>query len=383
MPLERRELIDAVRAELQGEVKQDVQKIEKGIREITDENKARFARIEAALDKQEIGFKRMAGAPIVSGPCKYFPSTQEQKEFSEYLHKGELMGPELKALHVGDATLGGYLAPDEYIARVIEKLTEISPIRRIAYVQPTSAVVLELPKETGQFDGAWVSEIGERTETTGQSFGLEKIPVHECYALIKASRQLVEDSRVNLDEFLIDRFARRLNKLEGAGFVNGDKVGKPEGILTNADIGFVISGNADLLTPDGLLDLVYELPSDYRKNASFIMNRKTILAARKLKEATTNAYIWERSLALGQPETLLSYPIVECPDMPDVAAGTYPVAFGDFGLGYCIADRIDFQVQVLREKYVEYGLLGYMGRKRVGGQVILPAAIVKQKIAAA
>lgn len=382
MPDEKQEIIDEVEVKLARQFKGDIEKIDALLKDFKAKHDARVKALEIHMDRQEVAFKRVAGAPIVSGPREYFPSSQEQKDFSEYLHKGELMGPELKSLNLGDLTLGGFLCPDEFVNRVIEKLTEISPIRQLAYVQPTSATTLEMPREVGTFDAAWVAEIGERTETTGTTFGLEKIPVHECYALVKVSRQLIEDSRVNLDEFLAERFARRLNKLEGAAFVSGNAAGKPEGILTNANVGEVVSGSADALTPDGLLNLVYELPVDYRRSASFIMNRKTILAVRKLKEATTNAYIWERSLAAGQPETLLSYPVVECPDMPDVAAGAFPVVFGDLRQAYVIADRVGIQVQVLREKYVEYGLLGYMGRKRVGGQVVLADAIKKQKISA-
>jgi HK97 family phage major capsid protein len=344
---------------------------------------ARVHALELHADKQEVAYKQMRGAPIVSGPREYFPGTLEQKEFSDFLHRGGLVGPELKSLRVGDATLGGYFAPDEYSSRVIEKLTEISPLRQLAYVQPTSAATLEIPKETGDFEGAWVGEVGERTETTGETFGLEKIPAHEFYALVKVSRQLIEDSQVNLDEFLLARFARKLNKLEGAAFVSGNAIAKPEGILTNANVGYVISGDANLITADGLVNLAYSLPTDYRKGASFIMNRATIGTIRKLKETGTGAYLWERSYATGQPETLLGYPIYEAVDMPDVAANAFPVVFGDFRLGYTIADRIDLQVQVLREKYVEFGLFGYMARKRVGGQVVLPEAIRKLKIAAA
>jgi len=363
------------------EEEQLIKQIQAGIAEIKDGHQKQINDMKRILDRREIEQKKMVDVLSLPGLREYFPSSQEQKDFSEYLHKGALMGPEMKTLNLGDATLGGYLAPDEFLARVIEKLTEISPVRQLAWVQPTSATILEIPKETGQFDGAWVAELGERTETTGQTFGLEKIPIHECYALIKVSRQLVEDNRVNLDDLLIDRFARRLNKLEGAGFISGNGFTRPEGILQNTNVGFVVSGDANLITADGLVDLVYSLPSDYRKNAAWLMNRTTIAEARKLKD-DYGRYLWERSFAEKTPETLLGYPIHEAVDMPDIAAGSYPIAFGDFKQAYCIADRVDIQVQVLREKYIEFGLLGYMGRKRVGGQVVLAEAIKKQKIAA-
>ncbi len=69
-----------------------------------------------------------------------------------------------------------------------------------------------------------------------------------------------------------------------------------------------------------LVDLVYALKSGYRQNASWVMNRKTQGAIRKLKDSDGN-YLWQPGLAAGQPETILGKPVLEMVDLPDVAAG--------------------------------------------------------------
>jgi len=73
---------------------------------------------------------------------------------------------------------------------------------------------------------------------------------------------------------------------------------------------------------------------------------------------------------------------VEATDMADVAANAYPVAFGDFRRGYMIVDRI--ALAVLRDPFTQAttGNVRYVARRRVGGQVILAEAIVKQKVSA-
>ena len=210
--------------------------------------------------------------------------------------------------------------------------------------------------------------------------GLETIPTHECFGLVKVSRQLLEDSKVDLDNFLVGEFGRRFARIEGTSFISGNTTSRPEGLLTNANVSAANSGNGTDITADGLLDLVYSLESEYRRGASFLMNRGTIQKIRKLKNNDAD-YIWQPSFAAGQPELLLGYPIYEAVDMPDVANAAYPIVFGDFKRAYCIADRVEMSILRLVEKYAEFGIVGFMGRKRVGGQVVLAEAIKKLKIA--
>ena len=80
--------------------------------------------------------------------------------------------------------------------------------------------------------------------------------------------------------------------------------------------------------------------------------------------------------------TVLGHPYIQATDMPNVGAGNFPVAFGDFRRGYMIVDRVS--LAVLRDPFTQAttGNIRYVARRRVGGQVILPEAIVKQKVSA-
>ena len=96
------------------------------------------------------------------------------------------------------------------------------------------------------------------------------------------------------------------------------------------------------------------------------MNRRTVGQVRKFKD-TTGQYIWQPSLVAGQPPTLLGFPLYECEDLPDVAAGSHSIAFGDFAKGYLIVDRAD--VRVLRDPYSVKPFVMFYVTKRVGGGV--------------
>lgn len=109
------------------------------------------------------------------------------------------------------------------------------------------------------------------------------------------------------------------------------------------------------------------------------MNRNTIAAVRKLKDADGNP-IWQPSLQAGQPSKLLDYPVIEIAEMPDVAANALPIAFGDFKRGYMILDRKG--VSVLRDPYSKKPFVQFYTTKRVGGGVNNPEAMRLLKIAA-
>jgi HK97 family phage major capsid protein len=115
-----------------------------------------------------------------------------------------------------------------------------------------------------------------------------------------------------------------------------------------------------------LVDLVYALKSGYRQNACFVMNRKTQSVIRKFKDSSGN-YLWQPPAGAGQPATLMSFPVVEAEDMPDIGADVPALAFGDFRRGYLVVDRTG--VRILRDPYSAKPYVLFYTTKRVGGGV--------------
>ena len=79
---------------------------------------------------------------------------------------------------------------------------------------------------------------------------------------------------------------------------------------------------------DILVDLIYSLKAGYRQNGVFVMNRKTQSAIRKFKDATGN-YLWQPPAVAGGKATLMTFPVIEAEDMPDITANSFSIAFGD------------------------------------------------------
>ncbi len=291
-------------------------------------------------------------------------------------------GPgEYKALTVGDATQAGYLAPPEYVREIIKGIVEFSPVRSLARIRTTSQKSVQVPKRTGTFAAVWVAEVGTRAETTGLAYGLEEIPAHEAYGLVDVSFAMLEDSVFDLEAELREEFSEQFGVTEGTAFVSGTGVGQPEGVLTNAAISYSASGDANLITGDGLISLYFDVKDYYARRGTWLLKRSTLKAIRQLKESTTGNYLWQPGLAGSTPATILDRPYMEAVDMPAIAANAFPVVFGDWNRGYNIVDRIE--INVVRDPYTQAGSgkVRFHARKRVGGQVVVAEALRKLKIA--
>src|SRR3546814_6452351 len=72
--------------------------------------------------------------------------------------------------------------------------------------------------------------------------------------------------------------------------------------------------------------------------SSDVCSSDLLARIRKFK-TSDGAFLWQPGLAAGQPDTLLGYPVVEAEDMPDIAADSLSIAFGNFKAGYVIAER--------------------------------------------
>jgi len=293
---------------------------------------------------------------------------------------------ECKALNVGTDTAGGYLAPIEYVREIIKGVTDLSPARALVRVRNTAMKSIQIPKRTGQFAARRVSEQGTKTETTGLTYGLEEINAPEMYALIDISNQMLEDTAFDMEAEIRMEASEQFAVKEGAEVVSGAAADECEGFMTNTSVASTNSGTAANIADadgqaNGLLTLKHALKTAYARNASWVMNRTTIGAVRKLKDAQKN-YIWMPGVQNGAPATIDGDPYVEFPDMPSEGAGLYPIAYGDFRRAYTLVDRI--AMEMLRDPYTQAtsGNIRFIFRRRVGGQVVLAEAIRKLKCSA-
>ena len=124
---------------------------------------------------------------------------------------------------------------------------------------------------------------------------------------------------------------------------------------------------------DNIMDVFHSLRSVYRSKAIWILNDTTIKALRKIKDNNGN-YIWQPSVVVGQPDTILNRPYKTSIYAPELVAGNVPILFGDFSY-YWIAERQGRSFKRLSELYAANGQIGFLASERVDGKLILPEAV--------
>jgi HK97 family phage major capsid protein len=337
---------------------------------------AAFAKLISRVD----GFEAKSNRPGITGDNDN-DSKLETKAFETYLRRGDRSDElTLKTLRVSNDPQGGYFAPAELSAEFLRNLVQFSPVRSVASVRTTGSPSVIYPKRTGVTNAKWKGEL-QTSEESEPSFGQAEVIVREVNTFVDISNQLIADGAGAPEREVREALAEDFAAKEGTSFVNGDGLIAPEGFMTNADIAFTANGHATILNADSLITLMYAVPAFYRANATWAMNGNTVAIIRKLKDGQGN-YLWQPSYQAGQPETILGKPVVELPDMPDVANGSFPIAFGDFNLGYRIVDRLDLSILPNPYLLATSGITRFHATRRTGAGVIRPATLRKLKMVA-
>jgi HK97 family phage major capsid protein len=371
--------------------------IERRSADVVTEDKVE--RINAALTRRLDELTLKSARPSLGREARAtsHDALEHKAAFDSYMRSGEsgnLRALELKAMSAGTNADGGYTVPVEIEQSIGARLTAISPIRSIAGQRTISGGVYKKPFMTTGPAVGWVGETGARTQTNSPVLDSLSFPAMELYAMPAATPTLLEDSAVNIDEWLAAEVEQAFAVQEGAAFVAGDGSNKPKGFLSydtidNASwewgkIGHILTGvDGDFPATDPsdvLIDLVYAVKAGYRQNGHFVMNRKTQAAVRKFKDEGGN-YLWQPPAQAGGRASLMTFPVIEAEDMPDIDDDSLSVAFGDFGRGYLVVDRAG--VRVLRDPFTAKPYVLFYTTKRVGGGVQDFDAIKVLKFAAA
>ena len=345
-------------------------------------------RINRAVDEAKARLDELtlkARRPQLSGGVdETAPLSREHKQaFEGYVRKGEAQGLpalEAKALSIASNPDGGFLVPPEVETEIGRRLANLSPIRAISGVRQVSGSLYKKPFNVTGFAAGWVGETAARPETGSATLSELQFPTMELYAMPSATQALLDDTAVNIEQWIAEEVQIAFAEQEGAAFVTGNGVNRPKGFLDYTkvadaswswgNIGYLatgVAGNFAAASPsDRLIDLAYAIKAGHRQNASFVMNRKTQSAIRKFKDVDGN-YLWQPAIRPDGRASLMGFPIAESEAMPDIAADSFALAFGDFGQGYLIVDRIG--VRVLRDPYSAKPYVLFYTTKRVGGGV--------------
>ncbi|EGK12967.1 phage major capsid protein [Desmospora sp. 8437] len=375
--MEIKDLIKSLHEDLKAKYEQQEAEVKK-FGEATQETKSTIEKLNEAidgykerLDQLELKLNR-PGFGGESGGKQVDPD--KKAAFVKFLKKGRAgMTPDERKALVEDAD-GEILVSEDLEAEIYRELPKITVMRQLATVRTTNSNRVRR-RSLNEVTVGW-----GKIETSNKKLSdfesslkpdQEYAYIENLYGLTKIGEDELMDADNSLEAHVSDSFSRAKAEAEDTAFVagKGHSQEQPEGILNAPGIQRKTGAISKAVAVDDILAVVYDLPEQYARNGSFLMNRATELKIRQLRDEN-GQYLWQPSVQAGRPNTFLGHPIYQQGDVPDVDAGGKVVVFGDFKAGYVIYDRMGMTITRLNELYQEDGLIGFKFKSRVGGAVV-------------
>lgn len=296
------------------------------------------------------------------------PMTESQ---TRDLHAG--MTTIENAAGVGTGSAGGFLVPPEFRQTLIEQVTFVAAMRQFAEVITTDTGA-NLPWPTVDDTSQEGAILGENTQISEQdiTFGQNSLDAYMYTSkLVRVSLQLLNDNAFNLNTWLAGALGRRIGRVQNRHYTVGTGTAQPDGIITSATVGVTGSGSfagaGGAVTYNNLIDLIDSIdPSYINGNSRFMMNQTVRKSIRKLVDGQQRP-LWEPSLQVGAPDTLLGYPVSLNNYMAVPAQNAKTILFGDINAAYVIRDVSDIAVMRLVERYADFLQVGFFAFQRSDG----------------
>lgn len=264
--------------------------------------------------------------------------------------------------------VGTYKLPANTLGKLAKAIKRESVFRNIATVQKAYRSTYRIVARDCKDMATFVEEGGEIPIYDGMEDFTEKgVNSYKLAAFVRLDEDFVRDAAFDIETHVTDRLAFNFAQAEDNSFINGTGAGEPTGILHEKD-GAEIGVTTSSLSYDDVIALYFSVDKKYRKKGVWLMNDKTALALRTLKDKDGN-YLWNHA-----NDTILGKQVVISEFMPDVAEGTKPIAFGDFSY-YWVIGRMPVSLRTLTEKFAALFQIGYLAIEFLDGKLIRNEAI--------
>jgi HK97 family phage major capsid protein len=284
----------------------------------------------------------------------------------------ELDIEEQRVLSKATAGAGANLVPTDFYNQIIDIVRFMGPINQLAETMVTdSGETIQIPSVTAHGVATWTAENAAYT-ASDETFGQASLGAFKAGRTVIVSEELLADAAFGLDAYLAQELGESIGILEETAFAVGDGSGKPLGIA-NASSGVAVhqsaTGNSTAVNYAALVNAIWALPAQYRRNASFIVSDSAAKNFYTMVDGQSRP-LWSVNVAVTGPDTFLGYPIYSSPDLAAMAASAKWGIFGDIRRGYRIRRVNGFSLQRQTELYSNNGQVGFRGFERVDGRVV-------------
>ncbi|MBE3118847.1 MAG: phage major capsid protein [Candidatus Atribacteria bacterium] len=271
------------------------------------------------------------------------------------------------------ATAGGDTIPAGFIPNFEIALLAYGGVREAAtIIRTATGNALPWPTSNDTSNkGVLLAENSADTEVTITTSAITLNAFKMSSRVVLVSSELLEDSAFNLTSYIGDACGIRIGRICADYYTTGTGSTQPKGIVTAATLG-VTAASATAITFDELYDLEHSVDPAYRvgPGTGWMMHDTVLKAVRKLKNTTTNEYLWQPNVQLGVPQTLLNYPVTVNQSMASsIAASAKTLLFGKLSK-FLIRDVASLRLKVLTERYAEYDQVGFIAFFRTDSDLL-------------
>lgn len=264
---------------------------------------------------------------------------------------------------------GGYGIPEGFVATAEVALLAHGGMREAAQVIRTASGQ-DLPFPTVDDTSNVGAILAENVAAGEQDVAMGQL-VLEAYKytskLVRVSIELLQDEAVNIQELLGRLLGERVARILNQHFTTGSGVGQPNGVVT-ASTNALSAASATAVTRNELVQLKHAVDPSYRQNGRWMFKDSTLASIKQLVDGDGRP-LWQAGIGEGEPDRLDGDPYIVNQDMPAMTTGQKAIMYGDFSK-YLIRDVLDLQLLVLRERYAEYGQVGFLIFSRHDGDLL-------------
>lgn len=313
--------------------------------------------------------------------------TEWAKDFAAYLKNGTVS----KLMAEGTDTAGGYLVPEEFRNMMIMYDAEDTLVWQRSTVWPMGGEKIQFPKlqqnpdvQDAGFDNFagvtfdWVEEGGEKPETE-PNFGMVEMIVHELAGYTEITNTLLDDSVINLVNYLTRLFRSAWYWYTDKSFIQGTGGKQPLGIINDPSILTVFRQTADTIEVQDVLNMESRMPAVFDTNAVWFITKqgRAALRGQTVTSSSKELVLQEMytDLSKGYDMTILGKPAF-------LADGKIPAlgSTGDLILGtwtwYYVGFRQDFSMDSSRHYKFRNNRTALRCSGRLDGQAAIPQAFV-------
>lgn len=322
-------------------------------RSLTDDEVTQFEALEAegsAINRTKEIEKRQAAytAPNATLQAAVNVGTVKQDDgldvaFRSYLRTGQANADlaELRAQSEGIPSAGGYLVPEGFRNKIIERMKAFGGIANVVETittdtgQPYPWATVDDTANLGEIvsEGNTFSSGADLTLGTATLGAYTYTAGGGSNAPLRVSIELLQDSAFDVEGLVSRKLGERIARLQSAHLVTGTGSGQPLGISTGLT-GVEIAANTGIVYDD-LINWIHSVDPAYRDSGTvWAFNDRTLAVIKKLKDSHGDP-IWRPADAdmatTTGGGTLLGYPVIVDQAFPDVNLSSNTVNFGVFG----------------------------------------------------